>query len=71
MRLLTIERERLGWSKAELARRAGLHPSQIGQFEAGRLLPYDGQLTKLARALEFAGAPARLMEVQDGQLAAA
>ena len=50
MKLLAIERQRRGWSKAELARRAGLHPSQIGQFEAGRLLPYEGQLAKIARA---------------------
>lgn len=39
------------WSKAELARRAQVHPSQIGLFESGRLIPYPSQLIKLAAAL--------------------
>lgn len=51
MKVLTRRRLELGWSKAELARRAGLHPSQIGQFESGRVQPYRGQLLKLAVAL--------------------
>jgi len=48
---LTKERERLGWSKSELARRTGLHPSQVGLIEAGRFLPYPRQLAKIAAAL--------------------
>jgi transcriptional regulator with XRE-family HTH domain len=53
MTRITLLREQRGWSKAELARRAGLHPSQVGQFEAGRLVPYAGQLGKLAQALDW------------------
>lgn len=71
MRLLTIERERRGWTKAHLARVAELNPSQVGLFESGRLIPYPGQLIKLAAALEFAGEPARLLEeVANGPLSA-
>lgn len=53
MRLLTVYRERRGWSKAELARRAELNASTVGQIEAGRLVPYPGQVRKLAEALEL------------------
>jgi transcriptional regulator with XRE-family HTH domain len=51
MRRLTFEREQHGWSKAELARRARLHPSTVGAIETGRQLPYPAQLRKLALAL--------------------
>jgi transcriptional regulator with XRE-family HTH domain len=69
MRKITLLREQRGWSKAELARRAGLHPSQVGQFEAGRLVPYAGQLSKLAEALGWSlGEAERLLdEVQTGK----
>jgi transcriptional regulator with XRE-family HTH domain len=40
------------WSRAELARRAGLHPTTVGLIESGRLRAYPGQLEKLARALD-------------------
>jgi len=52
MKRLTHLRMARGWTKAELARRARVHPSQIGLFESGRLIPYEGQLAKLATALE-------------------
>ena len=48
---LTRERLARGWSKAELARRAGLNSGTVGQIETGRLIPYSAQLTKLAKAL--------------------
>lgn len=51
MKGLTSAREQKGWSQAELARRSGLHPSTISLLESGRLVPYPGQLTKLALAL--------------------
>lgn len=47
-------RRRRGWSQAELARRAGLHPSTVSLIESQRLRPYPGQLAKLARALGVA-----------------
>jgi len=48
---LTRERVSNGWSRAELARRAGLHPSTVGAIESGRLRPYTAQLAKIALAL--------------------
>ena len=48
---LREEREARCWSKSELARRAGLNHTTIGQIESGRLRPYPGQLRKLAFAL--------------------
>lgn len=47
---MTIKREENGWSRNELARRAKLTPSDVGKIESGRLVPYDSQLKKLARA---------------------
>jgi transcriptional regulator with XRE-family HTH domain len=49
--LLTRLREARGWSKAELARRAKLNASTVGAIENGRVVAYEAQLKKLARAL--------------------
>ena len=51
MKRLRVERERRGWSRAELARRARLNAVTVGLIEAGRLVPYPSQLRKLAGAL--------------------
>ena len=48
---LTEERRQRGWSRAELARRAGMNATTVGLVEAGRFIPYPSQLAKLARAL--------------------
>jgi len=48
---LQHERQARGWSKSELARRAGLNHTTIGQIESRRFKPYPGQLRKLAFAL--------------------
>ena len=53
MHPITEAREAQGWSRAELARRAKLNAGTVSQIEAGRLLPYPGQLAKLARALNM------------------
>ena len=50
MRLIE-ERNQRGWSRAELARRAGMHPSTVSLIESGRLVPYPSQVEKLADAL--------------------
>ena len=49
--VLTRMRVARGWSRSELARRARMTPADVGKIEAGRLVPYDSQLRKLARAL--------------------
>ena len=48
---LSEERVLRGWSRAELARRAGINASTVGLIESGRLRPYPSQLVKLAIAL--------------------
>jgi len=59
---LTVERQRRGWSKAELGRRARIHPSRVGQAENGRALLYDVEMKRLVRALDWQGDPAALLE---------
>lgn len=53
MKVLQTLRESRGWSRSELARRAHMHPVTVGVIESGRLVPYPGQLAKLARALSL------------------
>ena len=48
---LTAERQRRGWSKAELARRARLDQANLSRIESGRVRPYEVELRRLARAL--------------------
>jgi ribosome-binding protein aMBF1 (putative translation factor) len=61
---LKHEREKRGWSRAELARRAVMSASDVGKIEAGRAKPYESQLKKIARALgiRVIDAPALLDE---------
>jgi ribosome-binding protein aMBF1 (putative translation factor) len=60
-KVLTVEREREGWSRAELGRRARLHPSRVGQAESGRAILYDVELGRLATALGWSGEPSELL----------
>jgi transcriptional regulator with XRE-family HTH domain len=41
-----------GVSLARLSRLSGVHPTTLRDVEAGRLVPYAGQLAKIAAALE-------------------
>ena len=58
---LSHEREQRGWSRAELARRAGLNAATVGLIESGRLHPYPSQVEKLARALNIADSETHLL----------
>jgi len=66
---VTVERERRGWPKRELAQRAHLDQSLIGRVESGRMKPYPGQLSRIARALKspVRNAAALLEDVSAGQ----
>ena len=44
---LTLEREKKGWTKMRLGFEAGLHPSLIGQLEAGKIYAYPAYRKKL------------------------
>ena len=48
---ITVEREKQGLSMSALAAKAGMHVSTISQIESSRLIPYPGQVAKLAKAL--------------------
>jgi ribosome-binding protein aMBF1 (putative translation factor) len=48
-------REMKGWSKADLARETKIQQGVIGWIESGRFIPYDSQLEKIARALNWEG----------------
>lgn len=65
MRRITLERERRGWTKWELCRRANVQPTILGMIECGRLVPYPRQLLRLAQALEWPGRPEELLEEVD------
>jgi ribosome-binding protein aMBF1 (putative translation factor) len=58
--MLTPEQSRaargwLGWSQVDLAARAELGLGVLGAFEAGELMPAQGDLRALQGALEEAG----------------
>jgi transcriptional regulator with XRE-family HTH domain len=63
---LTKLREAKGWSRAELGRRARMSGGDIGKIENGRMVPYESQLTKLARALGVSS-KALLTEASDAK----
>lgn len=52
---ITKERQARGWTKTELGRRARLHPARVGTIENGRVVPYDVELRRLAKALQWRG----------------
>lgn len=47
---LTVERERRGWSRSELARRAGMHPADVGRLEAGKAYLWPAWRRRLSQA---------------------
>ena len=60
--MLTRERLARGWTKTELGRRARLHPARVGTIENGRVVPYDVELRRLAKALSWRAEPVRLLD---------
>lgn len=66
MKRVQAEREARKWSKAQMSRRSDIGPTQYGWIESGRYVPYHRQLTRIAEALEWSGAPEELLdEVSD------
>ena len=62
MKRITKERLARGWTKTELGRRARLHPARVGTIENGRVVPYDVELRRLARALHWPGETTALVD---------
>lgn len=44
-------REARGWSRSELARQARMDAGDVSKIERGILVPYPGQVLKIAKAL--------------------
>jgi transcriptional regulator with XRE-family HTH domain len=70
MKRLTALRMSRRWTRTELGRQARLHPSRVGTIESGRVIPYDVELGRLAKALRWQGDPADLLEEVDDASAA-
>ena len=52
---ITLERQKRGWNKTQLAFEARLHPTIIGQLEAKKLFPYPAYKEKLSRVFGISG----------------
>lgn len=52
---LIAERERRGWTRAELARRAKMHPADVGKLESGKVWPFPAWRVRLGRVLGIPG----------------
>ena len=59
---LEMERQRLGISKAELARRSDMNAATVTEACNGKRRPGLAQLDKLARGLDYRGEPCELLE---------
>jgi transcriptional regulator with XRE-family HTH domain len=53
MKLMKRLRLEKGWSLNELARKSKMANGDIGKIESGRLVPYDSQLEKIAKAFGY------------------
>ena len=62
MKRITRERLARGWTKTELGRQARLHPARVGTIENGRVVPYEVELRRLAKALHWQGDAALLID---------
>jgi transcriptional regulator with XRE-family HTH domain len=52
-RLLAAYREELGWTKTQLAERAGLDPSSVSRLEGGSRTPERSTIDTLAAAMKL------------------
>ena len=65
--MLRIRAERLKrhWSQTDLGGRARVATSDVSRIENGRLIPYERQISRLARALKLR--PDQLLEPVEGE----
>lgn len=61
---LTVERQKRGWSQAELGRRTGIDAASISRLEAGKLYAYAGWRQRLGQVLKMPG-DSLFKEVED------
>ena len=57
MKRVTVERKKLNWSQAELARRAGINASSMSRIELGYEPAFPKRGKRIADALGWSGNP--------------
>ena len=62
MKRVTLERQKLGWSQAKLARRADINASSMSRIELGYEPAYPKRGQRIADALGWEGDPSELFE---------
>ena len=62
MKRVVLERKKLGWSQAELARRACVNASSMSRIELGYEPAYPIRGKRIADALGWPGNPSELFE---------
>lgn len=66
MKRVVSERQKRGWSQAELARRANINASSMSRIENGYEDAYPKRGKRIADALGWVGDPAELFEEIEG-----
>lgn len=62
MKRVAIERKKLNWSQAELARRAGINASSMSRIESGFEPAFPKRGKRIADALGWQGDPSELFK---------
>lgn len=62
MKRVVLERRKLGWSQAELARQAGVNATSMSRIERGKEPPFPHRGQRIADALGWMGEPSELFE---------
>ena len=62
MKRVVRERQKLGWSQSELARRAGVNQTSLSRIENGKEPPFPKRAERIAAALGWDGEPMALFD---------
>ena len=62
MKRVTVERRKLGWSQAELARHAEVNATSMSRIESGKEPAWPKRGKRIADALGWQGDPDELFE---------
>lgn len=62
MIVLTQEREKRGWNKAEMGRRAGIQPGNYSLIENLKRVPFRPEIERIAEALGWQDDPMDLLK---------
>ena len=59
---VVLERQKLGWSQARLAREANVNATSMSRIESGKENAYPNRGARIAAALGWEGNPSELFE---------